>query len=43
MDSSHVALVSMFLKSDGFEMYRCDHKMSLGMRMRVCVYVCVSE
>jgi len=30
MDSSHVSLVSLLLRSDGFEPYRCDHTISLG-------------
>merc|ERR1711990_345172 len=33
MDSSHVSLVAMQLKSDGFEHYRCDRDMSIGMNM----------
>jgi proliferating cell nuclear antigen len=31
MDSSHVALVSLLLRSDGFEHYRCDKNLSLGL------------
>jgi proliferating cell nuclear antigen PCNA len=30
MDSSHVALVAMTLRADGFEHFRCDRNMSLG-------------
>ncbi len=30
MDNSHVSLVGMSLKSDGFEFYRCDRAMSMG-------------
>ena len=30
MDSSHVALVTMYLSSEGFEEYRCDKDMILG-------------
>lgn len=30
MDSSHVALVSFQLKEDGFQNYRCDRPMTLG-------------
>ena len=30
MDSSHVALVTLNLSSDGFEEYRCDKQMTLG-------------
>ena len=33
MDSSHVALVALSLKSDGFETYRCDRNISLGMNL----------
>ena len=30
MDSSHVALVSLNLSAEGFEEYRCDKNMTLG-------------
>ena len=30
MDSSHVALVTLNLSSEGFESYRCDKPMTLG-------------
>nr|XP_043613179.1 proliferating cell nuclear antigen-like [Erigeron canadensis] len=33
MDSSHVALVSLLLRSEGFEHYRCDRNLSIGMNM----------
>ena len=33
MDSSHVALVSLTLKSDGFDMFRCDRNISLGLNL----------
>ena len=33
MDSSHVALVALSLKNEGFEMYRCDRNISLGMNL----------
>jgi len=33
MDSSHVSLVALFLRSDGFEFYRCDRNMSLGINL----------
>jgi len=33
MDSSHVSLVSMLLRDTGFEHYRCDRSMSLGINM----------
>jgi proliferating cell nuclear antigen len=31
MDSSHVALVSLNMKQNGFESYRCDKAMTLGL------------
>jgi proliferating cell nuclear antigen len=33
MDSSHVALVSLLLKSEGFESFRCDRNISLGINL----------
>lgn len=33
MDSSHVSLVSLLLRSDGFEPYRCDHTINLGINI----------
>ncbi|BBN00854.1 proliferating cell nuclear antigen [Marchantia polymorpha subsp. ruderalis] len=33
MDSSHVALVALLLRSDGFEHYRCDRNLSMGMNL----------
>lgn len=33
MDSSHVALVSLMLKSESFENYRCDRNISLGINL----------
>ncbi|OWF52628.1 proliferating cell nuclear antigen-like [Mizuhopecten yessoensis] len=33
MDSSHVSLVSLNLRSDGFETYRCDRNLSMGMNL----------
>ncbi|KAL3633334.1 hypothetical protein CASFOL_022861 [Castilleja foliolosa] len=33
MDSSHVALVSLLLRSEGFEHYRCDRNLSTGMNL----------
>ncbi|KAM1794661.1 hypothetical protein FF1_034849 [Malus domestica] len=33
MDSSHVALVALLLRSEGFEHYRCDHNISMGMNL----------
>ena len=33
MDSSHVSLVSLQLKSEGFKQYRADRTFSLGINM----------
>eukprot|EP00899_Mesostigma_viride_P007736 jgi/Mesvir1/16964/Mv15812-RA.1 len=33
MDHSHVALVAMLLRADGFDHYRCDRSLSLGMNL----------
>lgn len=33
MDTSHVSLVSLFLKSEGFETFYCDASMSLGINL----------
>lgn len=33
MDTSHVSLVSLLLRSDGFEHYRCDRNLSMGMNL----------
>eukprot|EP00178_Gracilaria_changii_P010396 TRINITY_DN30219_c0_g1_i1.p1 TRINITY_DN30219_c0_g1~~TRINITY_DN30219_c0_g1_i1.p1 ORF type:complete len:259 (-),score=49.93 TRINITY_DN30219_c0_g1_i1:42-818(-) len=33
MDTSHVSLVNLLLRADGFEHYRCDKNMSLGINM----------
>jgi proliferating cell nuclear antigen len=33
MDSAHVSLVHLLLKSDGFDKYRCDKNLSLGVNM----------
>lgn len=33
MDSSHVVLVSLMLRSDGFEEYRCDRAIPIGLNM----------
>ncbi len=34
MDSSHVSLVSLNLRSDAFEHYRCDRNVSMGMKLQ---------
>lgn len=33
MDNSHVSLVSLNLRADGFETYRCDRNVSMGMNL----------
>ena len=33
MDNSHVALVSILLRADGFDPYRCDRNVSLGINL----------
>lgn len=33
MDSSHVALVSLSLKNEGFDLFRCDRNISLGLNL----------
>ncbi|CAK9300158.1 unnamed protein product, partial [Gordionus sp. m RMFG-2023] len=33
MDGSHVSLVSLFLGADGFDYYRCDRNLSMGINM----------
>ena len=33
MDSSHVTLVALLLRSEGFEHYRCDRNLSMGMNL----------
>ncbi|ODQ52330.1 proliferating cell nuclear antigen [Saitoella complicata NRRL Y-17804] len=33
MDNSHVALVSLLLRADGFEPYRCDRNLALGINL----------
>ena len=33
MDSSHVSLCAMRLREDGFEHYRCDRDMNLGLNL----------
>ncbi|KAI9318412.1 proliferating cell nuclear antigen [Dichotomocladium elegans] len=33
MDNSHVALVSMLLRSEGFDPYRCDRNLPLGINL----------
>jgi proliferating cell nuclear antigen len=33
MDNSHVALVSMLLRAEGFDPYRCDRNVALGINL----------
>jgi hypothetical protein len=33
MDSSHVSLVSLSLQKEGFDMFRCDRNLSLGLNL----------
>lgn len=33
MDTSHVALVGLLLRADGFDHYRCDRSLSLGINL----------
>ena len=33
MDTSHVSLVSFLLRSEGFETYRCDRNVNLGLNI----------
>jgi proliferating cell nuclear antigen PCNA len=43
MDTSHVALVSMTLRSDGFAHYRCDRNISMGapsLLLPCCAFFC---
>lgn len=37
MDSSHVSLVAMTLEKDGFEHFRCDKAVSMGMSLHVVI------
>ena len=33
MDTSHVSLVAVNMRSEGFEKYRCDRNVTLGMNL----------
>lgn len=39
MDNSHVSLVSLNLRSDGFDKYRCDRNLSMGINLGRYVYL----
>lgn len=43
MDSAHVSLVSLLLRSDGFETFRCDRNMSLGLNISRFVWVTFTQ
>ena len=47
MDSSHVSLVALMLRSTGFDHYRCDRDVTMGMNLLnmvrfVHIFVCAS-
>ena len=33
MDTSHICLVNLLLRHDGFDYYRCDRNLSLGVKV----------
>jgi len=35
MDTTHIALISLYLDSSGFDSFRCDKNMSMGMNLKV--------
>jgi len=39
MDNSHVSLVSMLLRSDGFDKFRCDRNLSMGINLASMVKI----
>ena len=39
MDSSHVSLCAVALRADGFDHYRCDRNMTMGMNLTNMVRV----
>lgn len=38
MDSSHVSLVQLTLRSDGFDSYRCDRNLAMGVNLSRSAY-----
>lgn len=42
MDSSHVSLVQLTLRHDGFDSYRCDRNLAMGVNLSRWVYRCTS-
>jgi proliferating cell nuclear antigen len=43
MDNAHVSLVSLNLRNDGFDKYRCDRNLTLGMNLARLVFSCYSK
>ena len=43
MDSSHVSLVSLLLRSDGFDTYRCDRNISMGIKLARYAKKCIAQ
>lgn len=41
MDSSHVSLVQLTLRHDGFDSYRCDRNLAMGVNLSRCGQRCV--
>jgi len=39
MDSSHVSLVSLEMNADGFDPFRCDRNLTLGINMTKSVLI----
>lgn len=39
MDNSHVSLVSLTLRSDGFDKFRCDRNLSMGINLASMVKI----
>lgn len=39
MDSSHVSLVSLLMRADGFDPYQCDRNRTLGINLRTLASV----
>lgn len=39
MDNSHVALVHLSLRADGFDKYRCDRNLTMGMNLTRFVHL----
>ena len=41
MDNSHVSLVSVLLRADGFDKFRCDRQLSMGNQERKTIFVII--